>query len=283
LATWGQSPPPPREGSYLPRGRGEEGGIGADLVELGNEPVLEVDGLGVGAAVQPAGGPGVEGRAGLLQRLADRQAGAQLAVEALDQQPGGLDVDGVAKGDDAAHAALQQGGGHRAKDRLFGQVGAVAGLQQDQGHVEAGQQVAQPPAGYQVGEGGRLAEIDRHLAGRQGGQRVEHGRGADPGVDEAGVDRAADNEQHAQRQAQVETGRRPGAPQLAADGYALEGQRAAPVAHHLPGLGQQVGVGGAQGQQAAVAAPDGVHQVAIDLAALAGAKEGVEQGLAPAF
>ena len=85
--------------------------------------------------VEPAGGVGVEFAAGFGQAGADALPGGQFAVKALDQQFGGLDVNGVAEGHHAAHPAFQQRRGYRAKDGLIGQIAAAAGFQQGQGDV----------------------------------------------------------------------------------------------------------------------------------------------------
>ena len=308
----------------LPAGAGrDQHRVGAHLVELGDEPVFQVYRRCAGAEVEPAGGVGPQAGAGLLQRPPHRQAAAQLVVKALHQQPRRFDVDGVAKGHHAAHAALEQRRRDRTKDGPVRQAGGAAGLQQHQRHVEAGHQVAQRAPGDQVGglvvalktqrshacfrqvgavpvkvhdvvgpshpprpgdrllqpgQRGRVAKVHRHLSRRQRLQRVEQRGDAVAGVNKAGVDRAADDEQDPQRQAQLEAARPPATLQLAADGDTLKDQRAAPVAHHLPRLNQHVRVGGADRQPARRA---GGHQVAVDVGAFRRAKEGIEQGVAP--
>ena len=137
----------------------------AHLVELRDEPVVQVHGLGIGPEVQPACPIGVKRAAGIGERLADAHAAGQLPVEALDQQPRGLDVHRVAEGDDAAHAALEQGRRHRAEHRPLRELGAAAGLEQHDGHPKTHHQVAEPRAGDEVAGLVVLLEGQRPYAG----------------------------------------------------------------------------------------------------------------------
>ena len=81
--------------------------------------------------------PGVHGAA---QPLALGQLGVERAHKAL----AGLHQDAVLHGDDAAHPGADQAGGDAAVGIGRVGVGRLAGVQDDERHVGAGQQRAQP-------------------------------------------------------------------------------------------------------------------------------------------
>lgn len=99
-----------RAGRGNPR---EQGRVCANLIELRDKPVLEVNRLGVRANAEPARRGGVQLRARRVEGLADGAPVCQLAVEAPYQQLGRLNMHRVAEGNHAADPGLEQGGRNR--------------------------------------------------------------------------------------------------------------------------------------------------------------------------
>ncbi len=110
-------------------GRLLPGNIGRDervvfraLVEVRQEPIVQLDGAPTGTGFDPASRSGQQRLPGFGDGLADRGAADKLAIEAVEQQPRGLDVDGMAHREHAAHARLDQARCDGAEDGGFPHV-----------------------------------------------------------------------------------------------------------------------------------------------------------------
>ena len=106
--------------------------------------------------------------AGLGDGMADGGAADQLAVEAVEQEPRGLDMHRVAHGQHAADARLDQPRGHGAEHGGLADGAAPAGLQHDERNPVLRQQVAQPVGADEVG-----LRIARAVVGLLEAERAE--------------------------------------------------------------------------------------------------------------
>ena len=88
--------------------------------------------------------------AGLGNGMADGGATGELAVEAVQQEPRGLDMNRMAHGQHAADARLDQPRGHGAKDGGLADGGAAAGLQHDERNLVLCQQITKPVGGDKI-------------------------------------------------------------------------------------------------------------------------------------
>jgi len=133
----------------------------------------------------------------------------------------------------------------------------------------------------QLGQGRGLAEVHLDPAGGLG-QGVQDRAGAGAGVDEARVLRAADDEQDAQRQPELEGGLGLVARQPAAQRQAPQGQGAFGIAEHLPGADEEGGAVAGERQEAAAPGVEVVADGGVDPVVSAAGKERRPEVPAPA-
>ncbi|HEV7403914.1 MAG TPA: hypothetical protein VGO11_13335 [Chthoniobacteraceae bacterium] len=144
----------------LPHGLGwHRGGrqqrlVRSALVEVREEPVLEPDGSTLRAVLDPPVRIDAQNRAGLHDRLANRRTARELAIEAIEEQLIGSDVNGISHGKHAADPDLDQARSHGAENGRPAQRATAASGQDDERHLVFHQQVAQPVGAHQVGFGG---------------------------------------------------------------------------------------------------------------------------------
>jgi len=98
--------------------------------------------------------------------MADRSTADELAVEAVEQEPRGLDVHGVAHREHAPHARLNQPRGDRAENIRLPQGSGATGVEDDERNRIPRQQVAETIGRDEVGPGTiragvRLLETER--------------------------------------------------------------------------------------------------------------------------
>ena len=135
------------------------------------EPVLQLDGASAGAVFDPARGVDDQRRAGLRDGVADRGAADQLAIKAVEQQPRGLDVDGMAHGEHAADARLDQARRDGAEDGGLAHRGAAAGFEHDERDLVLASRSPRRSAGRDRSSMGR----SRRPASRNSARCVQEG------------------------------------------------------------------------------------------------------------